>query len=238
MFGNILSAIGERLTPPGNTGKLTIHAFADVTFLGSGVGLFTTPINPVSFSETLKINYNKEQAAGSQWTNLRYTATPPESLELEFTLDGTGAVPNSGTVAEQILRLKNTVYFMVGNIHRPNYLVVTWGTYVFRGVMEEMKITYTLFKPDGTPLRAKINTKFLNAISHAERINLEGKNSSDLTHERMVMEGDSLPLMTHKIYNDAALYTKVARFNNLVNFRNLKPGTRLKFPPKAVLDTL
>ena len=46
-----------------------------------------------------------------------------------------------------------------------------------------------------------------------------------------MQEGDSLPLMCHRIYGDARYYLEVARTNALVDFRSLRPGTELLFPP-------
>jgi len=40
-----------------------------------------------------------------------------------------------------------------------------------------------------------------------------------------------LPLMCQTIYDSPAYYLQVARFNNLVDFRNLEPGTEIIFPP-------
>ncbi len=236
MLGNIISGSANGSTSPMG-GKLTISAYGDLTF-GALLGSFSTPINPNSFSESLKISYNKEQPQGSQGNELRYSATPPEGLELEFVLDGTGVVGTAIDVRAQVLHLKQTIYNMLGDTHRPKYVIVVWGSFSFKGVTEDLKISYTLFKPDGTPLRAKINIKFLSAIALKERLSIEGKNSSDLTHKRVVQQGDTLPLMTHKIYNDSSLYLKVAKFNKLSNFRNLVAGTQLVFPPQKVLDEL
>ena len=46
-----------------------------------------------------------------------------------------------------------------------------------------------------------------------------------------VVDGDTLPLLCNKIYKDSSYYIQVAKFNGLNKFRNLKPGTKLKFPP-------
>ena len=58
-----------------------------------------------------------------------------------------------------------------------------------------------------------------------------GKNSSDLTHIRVVQAGDNLPLMCFRIYGDSSFYIKVAKFNKLNDFRDIKPGDHITFPP-------
>jgi nucleoid-associated protein YgaU len=57
------------------------------------------------------------------------------------------------------------------------------------------------------------------------------RSSPDLSHTVEVQAGDTLPLLCHRIYKDAAYYPEVARANNIVDFRTLKPGLRLHFPP-------
>ena len=57
--------------------------------------------------------------------------------------------------------------------------------------------------------------------------------SPDLTHRVTVKDGDILPLLTYKTYNDQSYYLQVARVNRLRNFRRLVAGTTLVFPPIA-----
>jgi nucleoid-associated protein YgaU len=57
--------------------------------------------------------------------------------------------------------------------------------------------------------------------------------SPDLTHLITVKAGDTLPLLCDRIYRDSGYYMEVARINGLSSFRNLQPGTTLKFPPLA-----
>jgi nucleoid-associated protein YgaU len=57
-----------------------------------------------------------------------------------------------------------------------------------------------------------------------------GRKSPDLTHIRIVREGDTLPGLCEDIYNDPAYYLEVARFNRLGSFRNLEIGSEIYFP--------
>jgi nucleoid-associated protein YgaU len=57
--------------------------------------------------------------------------------------------------------------------------------------------------------------------------------SPDLTHRVTVAQGDILPLMTYEVYDDQNYYLQVAKVNKLKNFRKLKAGTTLVFPPIA-----
>ena len=94
-----------------------------------------------------------------------------------------------------------------------------------------MSINFKLFLPDGTPIRAIVKASFKGSVENSLRVRQENQESSDVTHVRIVKEGDKLPLMAYEIYKDSLYYIKVARYNKLVNFRNLKPGQRILFPP-------
>jgi nucleoid-associated protein YgaU len=88
-----------------------------------------------------------------------------------------------------------------------------------------------LFNPDGQPIRAVAKVKFKRSMEEKKRAAKENRKSPDLTHLRKVKAGDTLPLMCYRIYGDPKYYLKVAEINGLGNFRFLKPGTALLFPP-------
>lgn len=143
---------------------------------------------------------------------------------------------DAGGIGPQVLAFEKVVYGYQGDLHRSRKVRVTWGNgLVFEGVLTSMSYNFKLFKPDGTPLRATANVTFLANIDDELRLTTINQSSSDLTHQRVVYEGDTLPLMTHRVYGDASLYLKVAVFNKIVSFRNLKAGTVLFFPPLNVL---
>jgi len=80
-------------------------------------------------------------------------------------------------------------------------------------------------------LRAIGKAKFSESISPKLEAAEKKNESPDVTHKRTVQAGDTLPLMTERIYGDSKYYLEVAKINNLVNFRQLKPGQELFFPP-------
>jgi nucleoid-associated protein YgaU len=107
-----------------------------------------------------------------------------------------------------------------------------WGeNSIFKGRVTEVSINHKLFKPDGTPIRASATVKFRSSIEEQKRAAQENRSSPDLTHVRKIKFGDTLPLMCYRIYGDPKYYLQVAEANGLDNFRRLKPGTDIFFPP-------
>ena len=220
--------------------KVLIHAFEDEGFQTRSQlekNPISLPVNPESFTQNFKVALNQQQGQGNQGTNPDYKGTKPEELKLEFTFDGTqtidGYAYNSGdhNVKAQLDIFMNAVYNMNGEIHRPHFLCVQWGKFLFPCILSNLDLNYTLFKPNGDPLRIKASATFLNYIAQKERVARERKESPDLTHVRLVKGGDRLDLMTHRIYKDPKFVTQVARANGLSSFRKINPGVELVFPP-------
>nr|WP_321357109.1 hypothetical protein [uncultured Draconibacterium sp.] len=232
----------------GELTKLQIKAYRDEQFNNEVAnGEFQTLLNPEKYVFKYKVEQNEQQASGTSSSSPRYNRTPPEDLELEFIFDRTGVLVNYGDtstaddnelsadegngIMEDIDQFKRVVFDYNGDEHRPNYLVISWGTLLFKGVLTEVDITFKLFKSDGTPLRATANAKFKGFVEDTLRVATENNNSPDLTHIREVKEGDTLPLMTHRIYGDSKYYLEVAKANRITNFRKLEVGQKIFFPP-------
>lgn len=212
--------------------KVKIIAFSSPHFEAGGppVGMYLAQFNPEKFSVGQKIVYKKEVAPGKTGVGGKFDHIEPETVSFDFLIDGTGAGGRATEVMVEIELFKYVVGFN-GMIHRPHFLVLQWGTFLMKCVLEAMTIRYELFRQDGTPLRAIISAKFFTYTAGLLETLLAGRSSPDLTHVRMVKEGDTLPLMAYRIYGDASRYLEVARFNRLNNFRNLKTGDRISFPP-------
>ena len=97
--------------------------------------------------------------------------------------------------------------------------------------MSHAEINYSLFKPNGDPLRVKISATFIKYETEASILAANRISSPDLTHQLVSREGDRLDMMAFNIYNDSSFFLQVARVNDLTSPRNLKAGKELFFPP-------
>jgi len=227
--------------------KLRIKAYKDEQFSDEVAdGEFRTLVNPNKYSFKYKIEQNDDQASGTSTSAPRFNKILPEDLSLEFIFDRTGVITDYGAagtsddktfkdegsgIIDDIEKFKKVVFDYNGDEHKPNYLIISWGTLLFKGTLTEMDITYKLFKSDGTPLRATATAKFKGFVEDNLRVAKENNSSPDLTHIRMVKDGDTLPLMTFRIYGDSKYYLEVAKANNITNFRKLTVGRKIFFPP-------
>ena len=222
--------------------KITIHSYSDRNYTASSEDVsrrFIIPINPETFTKNYKIEVDQRRGHGNHGTDPRFKSTVPEQLRLEFVLDGTKTMEgykftsdSKKEVKDQLQAFLSAVYDFEGEIHRPRFLKLFWGEDMkFPCILSNLDINYTLFNPDGTPLRVKINATFLNYLAQQARTARERQSSPDLTHYRKSTASDRLDLLTFKIYNDSKYFLQVARANGLTSLRNLTPGIDLYFPP-------
>lgn len=218
----------------GQLQKLEIQAFSDSAF-NSKLGTYVTNVNPEKYSLKYKSEYTMESASGSSGGGLKFYRSLPEDLDLDFLFDRTGVFKDSPAIDDGVVGdiedFKKIVFDYNGDEHKPNYLKVLWGDLLFPGVVVELNIEYKLFNSNGKPIRAVAKVKFKNFVEEEKRAAREKKSSPDLTHYRTVKEGDTLPLMTYRIYGDSKYYLEVAKVNNIENFRKLTPGQQIFFPP-------
>jgi hypothetical protein len=241
--------------------KLTLRAFKPLTGpndkpeVSDAPGdTYTVQVNPNSYSFNHLLNYSYQRGQGLSAGEAVYRDSSPIHLEFEFLFDGTGVVPKPSTLGDiplvgaiasalapdapfvvmnEIKNFNSLAYKVVGKTHRPRYLLLVWGSLVFPCVLSSVDYRFTLFKEDGTPLRAVAKCVFCESRPRVEVELEENKTSPDLTHLRDVRDGDTLPLLAYDVYGSAQLYLEVARVNKLINFRRLRSASRLSFPPLA-----
>jgi nucleoid-associated protein YgaU len=216
--------------------KLKVVAYSDPEFNTKiADGEFSTLMNPEKYTYHYKIETDDAQASGTSTVSPKFNKKLPENLELDFVFDRSGVINGYASsddgIIDDIEKFKKVILDYNGDEHKPNYLIISWGTLLFKGALTEMDVEFKLFKPDGTPIRAVAKAKFQGFVEDNLRAAKENNKSPDLTHYRTVKEGDTLPLMAFNIYGDSKYYLEVARVNNIINFRKLKTGQKLFFPP-------
>lgn len=212
---------------------MKITGYLDEDFTDDSPGFYELMINPESIKWSRKISYNEQQPLDSSSTSQKYKSTPSVNLSFDTIIDCTGIVDSKRIdLLAEIKSLESIVYTYNGKIHRPNFIKIQWGAdTIFYSVLKTFDTTYTLFKPNGDPLRAKISLSFGEYISSKKRKQEDGETSPDITHLVEVVEGETLPQLSNKTWNTPYYYVQVAQYNDLNKFRHLKGGQQLIFPP-------
>lgn len=230
--------------------RLTIAGYKDARRQESSfVGELTVQYNP----ETLSIHHESvfQQEEGGLAGEGEWSYSRPKRLAVSLVLDGTyvgfmgierlGKLP---TVAEQVRTFLAVCYEVEGELHEPLYLKLRWGKALhgfaafgdepepaFNCRLQSVDLHYKAFHRDGSPLHAELAAVFVEQLDPAKAAAELKLSSPDLTHRRVVVDGDTLPLLCRDIYGSPLHYLRVAQVNGLDDFRNLVPGQELIFPP-------
>lgn len=232
----------------GKLGKLTFIFYSKPKV---PVGIpFPVQYNPSTLNVTHSIKRDKQVKSPAGNNEQKFLNVCPRKVSLELLFDGTGASPSSMgllanlareagiptigdilPVSAQVNLFLKLAYQIEGKDHKPNYIMMVWGTFVMNCVLESASVNYTMFDSNGLPLRAKLSISVKEFVPNTLLGKIISLSSPDLSHAVTVVEGDTLQLLCHKIYGNPGLYTEVAKVNKLDNYRKLKPGMQLLFPP-------
>ena len=118
--------------------------------------------------------------------------------------------------------------------HKPPEVEFRWGTVKFRGVVQKVTQKFTMFLPDGVPVRAKLTVTFKGVKALSEQLKDPRRNSSDKTKRRTLTADSSIWLIAANEYGDPRYWRLIARQNRIEDPGAIRPGTALVVPP---LDT-
>ena len=217
-----------------NLVKLKIFAYKDPACKGPTSDSIIAFINPSSYERSLTVDYSPDQTLGSPANTQGFKSMGQSDLTLSFFVDGTGVVKlpaGFSNVDAYVKKFTDIVAKYQGVMHRPYYLLIIWGSLKFIGVCSKIDVSYTMFNSSGKALRATIKVDFTQSIDYKTKTQEGAASSPDLTHLRTVKAGDTLPLMSYRIYGDSSHYIQVAKANGLSSFLDIKPGDEIYFPP-------
>ncbi|MCF6405966.1 hypothetical protein L3C95_23905 [Chitinophaga filiformis] len=217
----------------GEIKKLQIAAYADAACVGQLLSTINAMINPSAYSLTYKAEYEPSEELNKADQTMIFTGMGDSDLNLDLLVDGTGIIPipDNQTVDGYIESLRKVMFYYQGDKHRPNFLKISWGNFVYKGVCTSVTTNYKLFNPDGSALRAEVKLVIAKSLDFKTKKQKAKASSPDLTHIRTVKAGDTLPIMAYRIYGDPSYYMEVARINGLSSVHAIRPGDELYFPP-------
>lgn len=208
---------------------LEIRTYTDAHMSGEGDPGYAIELVP----EKISVSYGLKFKIDHPNTNKRVTkfeGYEDSKLNFAFVLDATGATGQNLVIKDEIDKLGKAIYNYVDSIHKPHYLKIKYGGINFKCHLKSCNIDYVLFASDGTALRAKITLNFDEFILPADAESRK-MSSPDMTHIRYFKESDNIFMFCEEIYSDPNQAIQIARVNEVINFRNIPPGTQLLFPP-------
>lgn len=101
----------------------------------------------------------------------------------------------------------------------------------FRCVVESVKQKFTLFSPEGVPLRATLTVVLREYKTLAEQLPQLNKTSPDLTHSHVLHSGETLSSVAADFYQHPGDWRFIADANAIEDPRRLTAGFFLTIPP-------
>ncbi|BDI05906.1 peptidoglycan-binding protein [Sphaerotilus microaerophilus] len=171
-----------------------------------------------------------------------------EKLTLEIFCDSTESGMGLGatSVTEQTDKLFQLVKILP-EVHAPpiatvfwhdefpgNKLHKAWGNNrrtSFTGMAESVRQRFTLFSPEGVPLRATVNLVLREWRALEEQLHELNLSSPDRTHRHRLAAAQTLPSIAQRYWQRPGLWRELALANAIEDPRRLRPGVLLDVPP-------
>lgn len=183
--------------------------------------------NPEQYSIEKSNQFASQPIAGQESPVVQYTRGDSSTLTVDLFFD-TYTYHNGEDVRKYTDQIASLLK-IDPELHAPPVCSFEWGKPIFVGVIERISKRFTMFKEDGTPVRATLNVAFRQIKDAGERF--LSKESPDRTKIRVVKQGDSLWLFAAREYGDPSKWREIADANNIDNPLTLKPGTEIIIPP-------
>ena len=219
------------IVPSGKT--LTIIPMQDIGAVPMPAGPpYFTQFAPERHQQNDRQNMPRRHAQGENEPEAFFAGSEGEDFEFDVIIDGTGSGGSKREVLVDVEWLKTTTGFN-GILHHPNYLLIVWGTFIRTAVLQNMTVNNTMFRPDGSPLRAEVKLSFRKHVPKIQSLLESRLSSPDLTQQRIFRKGDRLDLLCNRHYRDHRYHIAVAEANGLTSFRFTEPGSEIVLPPIA-----
>jgi nucleoid-associated protein YgaU len=187
---------------------------------------FFVLFNPTNYSVN-KANQIAEAAVpGLNGPILQFVHGNARTLEMELFFDtyeeGTAVTERTDKVCNLLLIDPDT--------HAPPICEISWGNFIFKGVLEHVNGKFTLFLSNGTPVRATLTVSFKEYFDVDQLVRVKPTHSADHRKMRVVKSGDRLDNISWEEYGDADNWRAIAEANHLEDPADLVPGHILVVP--------
>lgn len=200
----------------------------------------TCVLNPKEYAFAKQNNWKREPVKGSNVPELTFGGGQPATMTVQLLFD---TYTTGGNKAEDVRTAHTNAIWQLMEVlestkdsktdkGRPPYVRFHWGkAWTFDAVIKSITQRFTLFLPNGTPVRATLDVTF-EQIKDESLYPRQNPTSGGEGGERQwtVREGDSLASIAYAEYGDPGHWRPIADANRLVRVRRLRPGTVLEIP--------
>jgi hypothetical protein len=192
--------------------------------------------NPTEYTFTKTNTWTPGNAKGKNIPELEFGGGNCMELKLQLFFDTYSSGGDVRDITNKIWNLMiidQTRKDMSSDKGRPPMVEFQWGMmWSFKAVITQLVQKFTLFRYDGTPVRATLDVTFLQA---KEEGRYPGQNPTTVGtpgyKRRVVKQGESIDWIAFEEYGDSNLWRFIAETNNLDNPHKLRPGQVISIAP-------
>lgn len=190
------------------------------------------PIIPVRFNPAQYViekgnTFAEIAIPGLESPPLQFVRGNAERLTVDLLLDTSDTLLDVRLVYTDRLR---KLLDVTPELHAPAIVRFVWDIQIFVGVVESMSFTYSLFAPEGYPLRASLHLALKEYRTVDQQLRERPRQSPDVDKAYTVRRGDTLSAIAAAAYEDPTAWREIARANAIVDPRALPPGRVLRVP--------
>ena len=189
--------------------------------------VITLCFNPTEYQRAKANSFAEIGIPGLETPPIQYVRGESEKLTAELLAD------TSDTLQDVRARYTTPLRELMNinaELHAPPIVRLSWGSESFKGVIESLNLTFTLFTPEGIPLRAKISMTMKEYRPVTVQVRQVPKNSPNVDKAYVVRRGDTLSGIASALYRDPTQWRAIAEASNIVDPRFLQPGQKLTVP--------
>jgi nucleoid-associated protein YgaU len=208
---------------------------------GSSRGQIPFQFNPKELSIQKSAKWERKPAKGAKKAGPpEFTGADPCKMTLEMFFDATDTL--DGSVVQRVEQLFSccvpTEESLAQKKGSPPLVVLHWGKVTsFSAFVTSVQAKYTLFTPDGTPIRATCSISLEEMPGDPPGQNpTSGSLQARAMHT--VVSGDTLASIAYREYGNPAMWRPLAAFNQIDDPLRLPDGISLLVPSADELLSL
>ena len=205
--------------------------------------------NPTQLSFNKGVQVQEIPIPGLDTPLLQFVRGQNENLSIDLFFDSTEN--GMGTGAKSVTEYSDRIYQLVKiepHTHAPPICEFVWNNKFpganisdklgasqrrnsFKCIVESVRHQYTLFSPEGVPLRATLSVNLREYKTLEDQLVQLNLNSPDRTQVRVLQSGETLSSIAGDHYRRPGEWRLIADKNDIDDPRRLTPGTFLTVPP-------
>ncbi len=203
---------------------------------GNHAGAINCLFNPKEYSISKSVSFSPNAGDGKDVPFMEFSGGAAATLDVELFFDTYEAadkdVRNHVRKIFQATLVDSSFIDPQTKKSRPPKVMFRWGqNFFFIAFIQSLTQKFTMFTPDGIPVRATLNLSLVQAMDD-NTLAMQNPTSGGEGGEQLhtVQQGETLGLIAHRTLGNAAAWRSIADANQLGNVRKLVPGTVLVIP--------